>query len=31
LLDNFGIQSLEHFCLQIVRKLILKQAMWNCF
>jgi hypothetical protein len=31
LLDNFGIQSLEHFWLKNVRKLILKQAMWNCF
>jgi hypothetical protein len=31
LLDNFGIQSLAHFCLKNVRKLILKQAMWNCF
>jgi hypothetical protein len=27
LLNNFGIQSLEHFCLQIVRKLILNQAL----
>jgi hypothetical protein len=31
LLDNFGIQSLEHFCLKSLRKLILKWAKWNCF
>jgi hypothetical protein len=29
LLSNFGIQSLEHFCLKIWRKFILKRAMWN--
>jgi hypothetical protein len=25
-LDNFGIRSLEHFCLKYLRKLILKWA-----
>jgi hypothetical protein len=30
LLSNFGIQSLEHFCLKFWRKFILKRAMWNC-
>jgi hypothetical protein len=27
LLSNFGIQSLEHFCLKFWRKFILKRAM----
>jgi hypothetical protein len=31
LIDNFGIQSLEHFCLNFWRKLDLKRAKRNGF